>query len=95
MDLQEKMEILEDNNIVEQALPPTVSPNPEQPILQERSDFTSEIFKIEIKNLAKFGFGVSKLTSLYARFVKQDIMIFSSNSNFCCIEVVVGVDECS
>lgn len=30
----------------------------EPPVLQERKDFTSEIFKIEIKNLANFGFGV-------------------------------------
>lgn len=27
----------------------------------QREDFTSEIFKIEIKNLAKFGFGVRSL----------------------------------
>lgn len=61
MDLQEKMNIVEDDNTGDQpleALVPTVSPDPEQSV-QERKDFTSEIFKIEIKNLAKFGFGVS------------------------------------
>ena len=25
---------------------------------QQRNDFTSEIYKIELKNMAKFGFGV-------------------------------------
>lgn len=58
MDLQDQMHTLEDNNVaVQQALQPA-SPAPEQPILQDRKDFTSEIYKIEIKNLAKFGFGV-------------------------------------
>lgn len=58
MDLPEKMDTLEDKSVVDQVLPPIVSPNPEQPIVQERKDFTSEIYKIEIKNLGKFGFGV-------------------------------------
>lgn len=58
MDLQEKMDTLDDN-VVDQVLPPPpVSPKPEQSMLQERQDFTSEIYKIEIKNLGKFGFGV-------------------------------------
>lgn len=59
MDLQEKMDTLEAKNVVDEVLPPPpVSPKPEQPILEERKDFTSEIYKIEIRNLGKFGFGV-------------------------------------
>ncbi len=59
MDLEEKMDLLEDKTIVDQvSLPPSESLIPEQPVFQERQDFTSEIYKIEIKNLAKFGFGV-------------------------------------
>lgn len=69
MDLPDTMDTLEDgNNIVDQALVPSnhnaVSPIPEQIIPQERKDFTSEIYKIEIKNLAKFGFGVCIMLTL-------------------------------
>lgn len=46
--------------------------------MSAREDFTSEIFKIEIKNLAKFGFGVSyDLKSL-------KVMFTSICSNFYC-----------
>lgn len=56
MDLQEKMETSEENSVVDETPPlPPVSSQTDQ---SERKDFTSEIFKIEIKNLAKFGFGV-------------------------------------
>lgn len=36
------------------------SPVPESPTpQQQREDFTSEAFKIEIRNIANYGFGVS------------------------------------
>lgn len=60
MDSHEEMDTVEENNVVDSTLPPPVSLDPEHPTFQERKDFTSEIYKIEIKNLAKFGFGVSK-----------------------------------
>lgn len=58
-DLQEKMELSEDNSVIDEV--PSVPLQSEQSVTQERKDFTSEIYKIEIKNLAKFGFGVRKV----------------------------------
>lgn len=37
---------------------------------KQREDFTSEIYKIEIKNMGKFGFGVRKyIFTCFARFL--------------------------
>ncbi|KAG4071923.1 hypothetical protein HA402_006084 [Bradysia odoriphaga] len=64
------MEALEDNSVVDQPAPiPPVSSQSEQTDSHERKDFTSEIYKIEIKNLAKFGFGEIK------KFLKKKMQL--------------------
>ncbi|KAJ6645561.1 tRNA (uracil-5-)-methyltransferase like A [Pseudolycoriella hygida] len=69
MDSQEKMDISVENSAADQSVPAPASPTIEQPTLEERKDFTSEIFKIEIKNLARFGFGEIK------KFLKKKMQL--------------------
>lgn len=48
----------------------------------QREDFTSEIFKIEIKNLAKFGFGVSIRTiQKFEGYVNDNMLEFLVHRN--------------